>query len=411
MSIKEILKKIDGSKQFVIDMQKGLTAIPALSPTLPGGEGEYDKAVYLESVLKKMKFDEVYRLDCPDKKAKNGVRPNIIAKYYGKDKTKNFWVMAHMDIVSPGDLSLWKTDPYKAEVKGDLIYGRGTEDNQQGLISGLVAVKAMMDLGIRPDINFSFIFNADEETGSAYGIGHIVKKHFKIFGKNDCVMVPDGGNKEGTQVEVAEKSICWLKFKVFGKQFHASMPESGNNAHRAGANLIVALDEALHKKFNKKDKMFAPSVSTFEPTKKESNVDSINILPGEDVFYFDCRILPVYKVEQVMKEVNAVVKKISQKFKTKITVEVVQNESSIPTNPKAEIVKATVNAVKLVYKNNPKVVGIGGGTVSAFLRNKGVPCVVYSKLLETLHSPNECSSIKNTLGDAKVFAHMAMTLK
>ena len=55
--------------------------------------------------------------------------------------------------------------------------------------------------------------------------------------------------------------------------------------------------------------------------------------------------------------------------------------------------------------------GVGGGTVGAYLRNAGFPAVVYSKLDEKMHQPNEYSSIKNTLGDAKVFALVAMRFK
>ncbi|WP_424245833.1 succinyl-diaminopimelate desuccinylase [Elusimicrobium posterum] len=412
MSMKEIFKKIDGYKNTVIDLQTALTAIPALSPTVEGGTGEYDKAQYIESVLKKMKFDDISFINAPDKTAKKGVRPNIVAKYYGTDKTKNFWLMAHMDIVAPGDLSLWKTDPYKAVVKGDLIYGRGTEDNQQGFISSLLTIKAMMDLGIRPPVNICLLCIADEEVGSTYGIHYLVKKASKLFSKNDSVMIPDGGNAKGTEVEVAEKSIYWLKFTVIGKQVHGAMPDTGINSHRAASNLIVALDKELHKKYNKKDKMFAaPSYSTFEPTKKDNNVGSINIIPGEDVFYFDCRILPCYKVSDVRKTIDSIVSKIAKQYKVKVKIEVAQEASSVPTSAKAPIVKQTIAALKAIYKNNPKPVGIGGGTVAAPLRNMGIDCVVYSKLFSTMHTPNEYSSIKNTLGDAKVFAYIAMNLK
>lgn len=55
--------------------------------------------------------------------------------------------------------------------------------------------------------------------------------------------------------------------------------------------------------------------------------------------------------------------------------------------------------------------GVGGGTVAAYLRNKGYSAVVFSKLDDMAHQPNEYSSIKNTLGDAKVFALVALELK
>lgn len=407
---KELFKKIDTYKQTVIDLQTNMIACPAVSPS-DGGKGEGAKAAYLLSVLKQMKFDEISVINIKDPKAEGGVRPNIVAKYYGQNKKKTLWVMAHMDVVPPGDLALWKTDPYKAVVKGDKIYGRGSEDNQQGLVSGLLAVKAMMDCGVRPPCTYALLLNADEEVGSQFGIAAILKKNAKLFGKEDAFLVPDGGNPDATMVEIAEKNMLWLKFTVSGKQTHASTPHSGNNAHRASAYLITRLD-ALHKKFNKKDKLFAPeSASTFEPTKHEPNVPNVNTIPATDVFYLDCRVLPCYTNKEVLAEVAKIAKGVEKEFKVKITVTPVIAEASKPTDKNAEVVKLTVAAVKSVYKNTPRPMGVGGGTVSSFLRNAGYAAVVYSKLDDMAHQPNEYSSIKNTLGDAKVFVLVSLNFK
>ena len=302
MDEKTVLKKIDTYSQDVIDLQTNMIACPAVAPA-SGGTGEGEKAAYLLSVVKKMKFDEVVVINVPDAHAPTGVRPNILAKCYGQNKEKTLWVMAHMDVVPAGDLSLWETDPFKAVVKGDKIYGRGSEDNQQGIVSGLLAVKAMMDLGVRPPCNYALLLNADEEMGSEFGLLAILKKHGHLFGPQDVFLVPDGGLPDGTMVEVAEKNMLWAKFTVMGKPTHASTPHAGINANRAGAYLQIALDERLHKKFNKKDKLFAPEVkSTFEPTKRLANVPNVNTIPGRDEFYMDCRVLPRYDNEKVIKE-------------------------------------------------------------------------------------------------------------
>ncbi|WP_428048782.1 M20 family metallo-hydrolase [Candidatus Avelusimicrobium caledoniensis] len=408
MDEKTVLKKIDTYSQDVIDLQTNMIACPAVAPA-SGGTGEGEKAAYLLSVVKKMKFDEVVVINVPDAHAPTGVRPNILAKYYGQNKEKTLWVMAHMDVVPAGDLSLWETDPFKAVVKGDKIYGRGSEDNQQGIVSGLLAVKAMMDLGVRPPCNYALLLNADEEMGSEFGLLAILKKHGHLFGPQDVFLVPDGGLPDGTMVEVAEKNMLWAKFTVMGKPTHASTPHAGINANRAGAYLQIALDERLHKKFNKKDKLFAPEVkSTFEPTKRLANVPNVNTIPGRDEFYMDCRVLPRYDNEKVIKEMNKIARKIEKKFGVSVTVETPINEWSKSTDPKHPVVQLTRTAVQTVYKNNPRIMGVGGGTVGAYLRNAGFPAVVYAKLDETMHQPNEYSSIKNTLGDAKVFALVAM---
>lgn len=190
---KQVFSKIDGYKDLVVEMQTRMIACPAVSPH-NGGDGEDAKAQYLLGLLKTMKFDELYVINIKDPKAKNGARPNIVAKYYGQDKTKTLWVMAHMDIVPPGDLALWKTDPFKAVVKGDKIYGRGAEDNHQGLVSGVLTVKAMMDLGIRPPCNYALLINADEELGSEYGVVALLKKTQKNICQERCV--PGAGRRE-----------------------------------------------------------------------------------------------------------------------------------------------------------------------------------------------------------------------
>ena len=92
-------------------------------------------------------------------------------------------------------------------------------------------------------------------------------------------------------------------------------------------------------------------------------------------------------------------------------MDIIQLHASLPTDKKAALVSLTAAAAKAVYKNNPRPMGVGGGTVGAYLRNAGYPTVVFSKLDDMAHQPNEYSSIKNTLGDAKVFAYIAMHLK
>ncbi len=408
--VKNLLKKIDGYRDFIIDLQSKMIACPAITPHEKGGLGEAAKAEVLLKALKAMKFDEIKVLEAKDPASPTGVRPNIVAKYYGQNRNKTLWVMAHMDVVPPGDLAMWKTDPFKAVVKGDKIYGRGSEDNQQGLVSGLLAVKAMMDCGVRPPVNYALLLNADEEVGSDYGIVTVLKKYGKIFGKEDSFIVPDSGNSKGDVIEIAEKNMLWLKITVLGKQTHASTPQNGNNAFVAGSYLVVALRD-LYKKFNKKNRLFDVPGSVFEATKHEANVPNVNTIPGKEVFYLDCRILPCYTNKQVQDEVVKIAKTIEKKFKVKVLVETIINDSSKPTDKNAPIVKLVAQHVKAVYHNQPKVQGVGGGTVAAYLRNAGFPAVVYSKLDETMHQPNEYSSIKNTMGDAKVFALVAMDLK
>jgi succinyl-diaminopimelate desuccinylase len=406
----ELLKKIDSYKDYSVYLQRELTKRPAISP-LSGGEGEYEKALWLESELKKMKFDSIEWINAQDKKAKNSIRPNIVARYKGNKSNKTIWFMSHLDIVPPGEMKLWKTDPYELQVEGDKLIGRGVEDNQQAIVSSILVVKAMMDMNYRPDFDIALLFCADEETGSGFGADFIVEKRPDIFGKNDMFFVPDSGVEDGSAIEIAEKSILWMKVITKGKQCHASRPQLGINAFKAASELVVKLDK-LYDIFNYKDNLYDPPISTFEPTKKENNVPNVNTLPGEDVFYIDSRVMPVYKLSEIKDKIREFADEVEEKHKVKISFEILQEaQAATPTDKNSPIVIALQTAIKETLKIEPKVYGIGGGTVAAFFRRLNLPVVVYSKLNESAHQPNEYCLLSNILSDSKVFIATLMNMK
>jgi len=400
----QISRRIDSYRNDMINMQVALCALPAVAPS-SGGEGEARKAEYLLEFLRNNRFQDVSLIQAPDLEAPAGYRPNILAYVKGQDSSRTVWVMTHTDVVPPGEQAQWKGNPYKAWVEQGRIYGRGTEDNQQDLVASLFAAKAFLDEGVAPAFDIGLAIVADEETGSDKGIHHVIQNS-NPFRKKDIIIVPDAGSEDGRLIEVAEKSILWLKFTTLGRQAHASTPEKGLNSFKAASFLVAALDK-LHGLFPEEDPLFDPPRSTFEPTKKEPNVPNINTIPGEDVFYMDSRILPSYAVEAVEKAIAKIIKTIEQKFGVKVEVEVRQKAlAAPPTSSKAEVVGLLKKGVNAVYGVRGKAKGIGGGTVAAFFRRAGFQAACWSKIDDTAHMPNEYCVIDNMLGDAKVFAHV-----
>jgi succinyl-diaminopimelate desuccinylase len=261
---------------------------------------------------------------------------------------------------------------------------------------------------LTPSINIALLFVADEETGSTYGLDYLIENHRELFNDDDLFIVPDAGEADGAMIEVAEKSILWLKFKTTGTQVHASLPGRGNNAFKAGANLVVELDQ-LHTVFNGKNDVFDPPISTFEPTRKESNVLNINTIPGEDIFFMDCRILPRYALQDVLREVKRITKEIEKKFNVSIEISIEQEEQAASaTSADAPVVNLLKNAIKKVYKLEPRAKGIGGGTVAAIFRRAGLDVAVWSKIDDMAHQPNEYCVIDNIINDAKVLGHVCL---
>ena len=401
--IKDIYEIIDSYRDEVIELQRDLTARVALGP-LNGGDGEHEKVAFIHQLLRKMKPDMVQEIHAPDEKARDGYRPNLIARWEGIQKGPVVWVLAHADVVPPGSLSLWKCDPYQIKVDGDRIIGRGVEDNQHGFVSAFLALKAILDSGEALKRSVGLIVVADEETGSRYGLSYMLKHHSDIFSPEDLIIVPDAGNEDGTMIEIAEKSMLWLKFTINGQQCHASTPHKGKNSLVGAARLIVALGE-LKEKFAASNSLFSPPVSTFEPTKFLANVSNVNTIPGKETFYMDCRILPEHNVDEVIETARQTASRVAAELALNIELESEhRHDAPLPTPATAPVVAALKKAVMNVTGREAKPMGIGGGTVAAFFREAGLPAAVWSTCPDTAHQPNEYCLISQVITDAKVFA-------
>ncbi len=399
--VDRIWKRIEENRQAMIDLQAALTAVPALSPD-NGGEGEWRKAALLQERLEELGLRELQMLPAPDERVPGGKRPNLLATLPGKPGGRTFWVMTHLDVVPPGELSLWKSDPFRMAVDGGRLIGRGVEDNQQEMVASIFAAASFLQLGIAPACTVKLLFVADEETGSKYGIQHILREH-RLFTPSDLILVPDGGNPQGTDIEIAEKHLLWLRLRTRGKQCHASRPDEGINAFVAGSELALEL-YGLNRVHTERDPLFQPPVSTFTPTKKEANVPNINTIPGDDVFYLDSRVLPSLDLDEVLREIGEIARRIEGKHGVTVEIDTVQRNSSPPTPQDTPLVGLLQEGIRRVYAVEGQVVGIGGGTVGAYLRQAGYDTVIWSRVEETAHQPNEYCLVDNMAGDARVMA-------
>ncbi len=401
-----VLRHIDTQRDRVIDLQRGLTAIPALGPD-NGGEGETVKCAWIRDRLAELGVPLLREMNAPDARVPSGMRPNLAARLPGASG-RTLWVISHMDVVPPGDASLWATDPWTLHVDGDALVGRGVEDNQQAIVSSLLVAEALKAHDATPALSLGLLFAADEETGSKFGLDYVLREHADLFAPGDFFLIPDFGEPDGSLIELAEKSMLWLKVTVLGKQCHASRPSQGNNSLVAASAFVMKV-RSLYERFDGRDDLFDPPFSTFEPTKKEANVENINTVPGKDVFYVDCRVLARYPLADVLAAVAELGREIESVYGVRIEYEAVQQEQAAPaTSVDSEIARRLAAAVAATHDLSPRPRGIGGGTVAAFLRRRGYEAAVWATLMHNAHQPNEKALISNCLADAKVIARMLL---
>lgn len=414
MDFAKVSEWIGNHDQEMVDLQTELTSRPALGPE-NDGTGEWEKARFLQDYLREHGLGDIEHYDCPDERVPEGTRPNLVVTVPGRTEGPRIWVLTHLDVVPPGQRlpdgswQGWQSDPFTVRRAGDMIVGRGVCDNQQSVVSSVFAARALLENNGEPAHTVKLAFVADEETGSKHGLGHLLQEHADIFARDDVIIVPDGGNEDGSMIEIAEKSVLWLQFRVQGRQAHGSRPDLAVNAFRAASWLVNALDEGLSERFDRVDHLYEPPSSTFEPTLHMANVPNVNTIPAEDVFCFDCRVLPPYDLDSVLDYVQAQCRRADGGHET-TTELTIRNRFDAPpaTSPDATVVKLLEPAIREVYEVTPRHRGIGGHTVASLFRRLGLPAAVWMASSDTAHQVNEVCQIAHMVGDARVFAHVYM---
>ncbi|MCA9765679.1 MAG: Sapep family Mn(2+)-dependent dipeptidase [Carnobacterium sp.] len=102
---------------------------------------------------------------CEDLGMKSYIDPKGYYGYadYGEGE-ESVAILCHLDVVPPGNLDSWESDPFTAIEKNGAIYGRGSQDDKGPAMAALYAFKAVVDSGVAFKKRVRFIFGTDEET-------------------------------------------------------------------------------------------------------------------------------------------------------------------------------------------------------------------------------------------------------
>ncbi len=258
-----------------------------------------------------------------------GGKTNLVARLPGADRSKRpLLLLNHMDVV-PVDATRWKENPFGAEIKDGLIWGRGTLDMKSTGVMQLTALILLKQLGITPSRDIVFLSVCDEETGGVQGATWMIQHHWDEL--NPEYVLDEGGvgsrdiyapGKLVFGVSVADKQTLWLKVRASGVSGHGSQPIPDN----ANDMLIRALEKAKEfppiNKPNPIVERMHEAVGTFASNKFmnaiQQNTISItslrsgvgdppksNVIPSLAEATLDCRLLPGQNAEEFVSEMKA----------------------------------------------------------------------------------------------------------
>lgn len=150
----------------------------------------------------------------------------------------------HVDVVSPGDETLWRVPPWSGLVQAGKIYGRGACDMKSGVATGIFAIAALQRLGFVPACSVLMQTVIGEESGGVGTLTTIVKG----YTAEACIVL------EPTRLELSPVQSGALTFRltVPGKAAHAALRQMGVSAIEKFAivlNAITQLEAERHAQF------------------------------------------------------------------------------------------------------------------------------------------------------------------
>lgn len=330
-------------------------------------------------------------------------RCNVIAHIKGVDeKRPGLVVHGHLDVV-PANADDWSVDPFSAEIKDGMIWGRGAVDmkNMDAMIIAIFRMWARK--GIKPPRNIVLAFFADEEAGSLFGSRWMVAKHPEVFkGCSEAISEVGGfsvtvaGDKRLYFIEAAQKGIHWMRLSASGRAGHGSMMNPENALTRLSEAvskvgsyewpqrytktvkvLFNKIAEVTGKKYDEKDlrplleeigpmaRMIGATLqNTANPTMLEAGYKA-NVIPQSASAVIDGRFLPGLE-----NELNQTIKDI---IGPDITVETITHDIALEVDFEGDLVES-MNRSILAFdpEGIPVPYLMSGGTDNKALSELGI---------------------------------------
>jgi succinyl-diaminopimelate desuccinylase len=285
-------------------------------------------------------------------------------------------IEGHTDVVSEGNRSLWKHDPFGAERVDGRIYGRGSCDMKAGLAVALVTAKAFKTAGVPWKGRIRLGFVCDEE-GMMIGIKHFIKAGH-ADDVNAC-LVPE---PEENNLCISMKGAIRAIVRVHGKMAHGAMPLSGINPNTRLARIILAFErfETDEKKRCGRDPFLGlPSVTfTVLQAPPEGSPAQLNVMPGEAVGYVDIRTTLAQDHDAVRDSLRAIIRDLSASDPDfRADIDFIEDRPVVGITREEPVARISAEAFRDITGREPIWNGVPGATDGTFLSSvKHIPCLV-----------------------------------
>ena len=327
---------------------------------------------------------------------------NLYAKL-GKS-SPNFCYAGHTDVVPPGNVKNWTTNPFKPIVRNNKLIGRGANDMKASIACFVAAVSRFKNENKNFKGSISLLITGDEEGIAVNGTKRLIKylkrKREKI---NFCIVgEPTNPNKLGEMIKIGRRGSLTGRLTIIGSQGHVAYPHRANNPSNT---LIKILKKIKDLKLDKGTKNFQPS--NLEVIKINIDNHADNVIPGSADAVFNIRFNDKHTSSSLKNKLNKIFKAVTKanKSRFKITYEVSGEAFLTKPNKTTYMVQ---NIIKKVTGLKPKLSTSGGTSDARFIKNIA-PCLEFGLVGKTMHKIDESVSVSDLKKLTKIYKNILVS--
>lgn len=294
------------------------------------------------------------------------------------------WV-GHTDVVPPGPLEQWSADPFKAEIRQQRLYGRGSADMKGSIASMLVACKHFVMDHPKFQGSIAFLITSDEEGPSINGTAKVVEwlQQQNTIPNYCLVGEPSSEQTLGDTLKIGRRGSLHGTLKIHGIQGHVAYPNKASNPIHQASPL---LDELAQLSFDDANEFFP--ASHLQISNIHAGTGALNVIPGEMEIKFNIRYNPTQTAEKLQHQ-------LEQLFnKHKVNHSIHWNIGALPFLSKpGKLISACQTAIKELCAYTPTLSTIGGTSDGRFLAPLGCEVAELGPCNQTIHQINESVAI------------------
>ena len=287
----------------------------------------------------------------------------------------------HVDVVSPGPIDRWTSDPFVAVERDGYLYGRGAADMKTSVAAMVTAAERLVDAYPDHPGSITLLLTSDEEGDAVDGTAAVVDVlRSRSAALSACIIgEPTSSERLGDTMKNGRRGSLHGVLTVTGTQGHIAYPARARNPiHMA----VQALAELAATEWDEGDESFGPT--RFQMSNVHAGTGANNVIPGTLEVVFNFRFAPASPAEALRVRVQEVLDRHG------VDGDVAWTLGSAPfISPRGRLVDALSGAVAAVTGITPALSTGGGTSDGRFLAAISAELVEFGPVSASIHAVDE----------------------